>query len=764
MLEPAIPSLTGVNTLARFRQATQAVHATQTLNQVLTRVIAELHSALNAEAASVALVDREAQELILYAAGPVANQVDGLRLPLNQGIIGWVVQSGQTALVNDTSGDSRFYSDMDGKTGFNTRSVICAPLIVGDKITGAVEVLNKRVGHFGQEDLQFLEVFGSVAASAIENASLYQETQNRLRELTALYEVSRLVMTVGDVGEIYDHLVAQVAELIEAEHCALFLYDPGAQALICRQPSFGPEADFIAQLRLPLSQNGLIKEVVDAEEPLISNELWNEPGFAPFQSILDRLHARSVLGCAIKTDESEFGLLVAANKRGKDRFSEQDRKLAAIMIQQANLALQRVRLQQRQQRDAYIQTALLEVSRAISNLTNLDKLLEFVVRISHRLVGCDHCLVCLWDEKSSAFVPKAESGLPPDLQGCFTRFSLKTKDIPSLDYSVKTRSPVLMTEEKLSQAIPNWAIGLFGGKNCILVPLATQRRVVGNLVAAYNKKARPFTDWEVDLMIGIARQAAVAVENVGLYRELQTHSIELEQALRELQQADELKSQFIQNVSHELRTPLTFIKGYTELLLEGQLGELSQEQGEGLQRVAERTDQLCRLVDDVMTLQTIDQSALDCCPIDLRVPVSTAVQNMMSAAEQAGVRFHIEVPSDLPLVWADGLRIHQALSHLLENAVKFSPQGGTVLVRAWVQGGQMRVEIQDTGIGIPPEALPHIFARFYQVDGSTTRRFGGTGLGLAIVEEIIKSHGGRVGVQSQEGQGSNFFFTLPLSE
>ncbi len=752
----------GARSLARFRQATQAVQATQSLSQVLTRVITELYSALDAEAASVALLENETQELVLYAAGPVATKIDGLRLPANQGIVGWVVRNGQTALVNDAPDDSRFSPQVDGESGFSTRSVICAPLIVGGKIIGAVEVLNKRAGSFEQEDLHFLEVFSGVAASTIENATLYQETQDRLRELSALYEVSRLVMTVEDVGEIYDQLVKQVAELVEAEHCALFLYNSDEQALVCHRPPLSPVSDFVSQLRLPLSQNGLIKEVVEAPEPLISNEIWNEPGFEPFQPILDRLEACSVLSCAIKTDESEFGLLVAVNKRDKERFSEQDRQLAAIMTQQANLALQRVRLQQNQRRDAFIQAALLEVSQAISNLTNLERLLAFVTRITCRLVGCVHCLAYLWDEKLAAFVPEAFSGLPAALQPPFRELILKPEEVPTLNQSVTTRSPVLIKGDSLGQLAPEGIRGLFGDRNGILVPLATQRRVVGLLVVAYNQETASFRSWQVDLMIGIARQAAVAVENVGLYQELQNHSTELEQALRDLEEADELKSQLIQNVSHELRTPLTFIKGYTELLLEGQLGEFSQEQGKGLQQIAERTAQLCRLVDDVMTLQIIDESALDLYPLDLRVPINTAVEHIQPAAEKMGVQVRVDAPNTLPLLQADGLRIHQVLVHLLDNAVKFSPEGGQVVLRASVEKEEVRIEIEDSGIGIPAEALPYVFKRFYQADGSTTRRYGGTGLGLAIVDEIIKAHGGRVGVESQEGQGSKFFFALPL--
>jgi signal transduction histidine kinase len=128
-----------------------------------------------------------------------------------------------------------------------------------------------------------------------------------------------------------------------------------------------------------------------------------------------------------------------------------------------------------------------------------------------------------------------------------------------------------------------------------------------------------------------------------------------------------------------------------------------------------------------------------------------------------GVRLQDELPLNLPLVRADPNLVGRALQHLLDNAIKFSPNGGTISVRARPEGDKLCVEVQDQGIGIPAEAQPFIFKLFYQADGSTTRKFGGTGLGLAVVEQIVRAHGGQIGVHSVEGEGSTFYFTLPLA-
>jgi signal transduction histidine kinase len=300
-----------------------------------------------------------------------------------------------------------------------------------------------------------------------------------------------------------------------------------------------------------------------------------------------------------------------------------------------------------------------------------------------------------------------------------------------------------------------------GSENSLVVPLVIQERVVGLIDAAYVGKTTPPGQREITLVTGIARQAAVAIENANLYHDLQLHAARLERAYSDLKELDARKTQFIQNVSHELRTPFTLIKGYLELLLDGEMGALSERQREGVLVIEEKTEALGRLIGDIISVQTIDANSLDLHVFDLSRVVHTALANIRAAMPDADLQ--CDLPPDLPLVKADSNMVERVLKLLLENAVKFSPDGGAITVRVSPQNGMMRVEVEDHGIGIPATALPYIFDRFYQVDGSTTRRFGGTGLGLSIARQIVRAHDGEVGVESSEGHGSTFHFTLPLA-
>jgi len=228
-----------------------------------------------------------------------------------------------------------------------------------------------------------------------------------------------------------------------------------------------------------------------------------------------------------------------------------------------------------------------------------------------------------------------------------------------------------------------------------------------------------------------------------------------------LKEVDRLKSYIVANVSHELRSPLTFIKGYVELLLEGAMGEMNERQRESLKIVNEKTNTIARLVNDIVSLHRIERGTLRMAPLSLAEIARMSLLGAEVVARQAGITLKAEIPEGLPEVWGDRDRLYQVFDNLLDNAIKFSPDGGEVKVGVYDHGEYLCVEVSDTGIGIPAEELDNIFERFYQVDGSLTRRFGGAGIGLAIAKRIVEAHGGQIWACSEVGRGSTFFFTLP---
>jgi two-component system NtrC family sensor kinase len=235
--------------------------------------------------------------------------------------------------------------------------------------------------------------------------------------------------------------------------------------------------------------------------------------------------------------------------------------------------------------------------------------------------------------------------------------------------------------------------------------------------------------------------------------------------ITELKKLDRLKTDFISTVSHELRTPLTSIKGFIKLILVEELGPITPQQRECLSVADQEADHLTHLVNDLLDSSRIEAGRLHFTWTSF-TPSILIAQVLQTLRPQAGERrLHLdgEVPAALPHIRGDRQRVIQILTNLVENALKFTPPGGHVRVRARVEGTMLMISVSDTGVGIPAHALSRVFDRFYQVTGDTGRSRSGTGLGLAIAKQLVELHGGRIWVVSKPGNGTTFTFTLPLA-
>ena len=232
------------------------------------------------------------------------------------------------------------------------------------------------------------------------------------------------------------------------------------------------------------------------------------------------------------------------------------------------------------------------------------------------------------------------------------------------------------------------------------------------------------------------------------------------QMAEKLEQVESMRRQLIGDVSHELRTPLTAIKGSMEGLMDGVL----PASAETYQQIHQEADRLARLVDDLQELSRVEARAypLDIQPMAVSTLVKTTLKRFAAQAGSKGIELISDLPADLPPVLADQDRIIQVLTNLVGNALQYTPMEGRVTIQASRHGEEIHVSVSDTGIGIPPENLPHLFTRFYRVDKSRSRQAGGgSGIGLTIARHLVEAHGGRIWAQSDgEGQGSTFTFTL----
>jgi|GEM_PF-2142237 len=294
----------------------------------------------------------------------------------------------------------------------------------------------------------------------------------------------------------------------------------------------------------------------------------------------------------------------------------------------------------------------------------------------------------------------------------------------------------------------------------LAVPLIAKGAALG-VIEVVSGIAGAFDEHDRQVLEALSGSAAIALENARLYATEQQRAAALARALEQQRRLDQLQREFIQNVSHELRTPLTLIRGHAEVLESGEMGALQPEQQNSISVISRRAQMLSKMVNDIVNILEIEQHELIREPVDLEALARACLAEFRAAAEKADVVPSLKVAPGAPPVFGDPLALRRMLDNLVGNALKFTAAGGSVTVRLLPSEEGVTLQVADTGIGIPSDQLDRIFDRFYQVDGSATRRYGGMGLGLALVKQIVEAHGGQITVTSEIGAGTTFTIWLP---
>lgn len=304
-------------------------------------------------------------------------------------------------------------------------------------------------------------------------------------------------------------------------------------------------------------------------------------------------------------------------------------------------------------------------------------------------------------------------------------------------------------------------------KALIAVPLKTKDRILGSLTVD-RMQEYSLTQDDLELMMTVANQVAIALDNASAYEQIEELNLGLEVKVRErtaeLEQADRLRSQFLSHVSHELKTPLTSIKGFLQNLLDGLTGPLNEKQQRYLSRMLDNAERLIRMIEDLLDRTRIQSGRLDLVPseIDLGHCVGEAVEQLRLLAQAKRQTLDVVVPPVPLMVWADRDRLIQIVTNLLQNAVKFTPEGGSILVTVRQENQMLAgVSVRDTGPGISPEFLDQIFDPFFRVKQARSGTKG-LGLGLSIVRTLVELQGGTIVAKSEPGQGAELSFTIPL--
>jgi len=764
-----------VATLQMLAAIGQTITSTLDLDRLLIALLERVRQAIGAEACSVALVEANTGDLVFrQVAGEVSQTVVGVRLQPGQGIAGWVASHGQPVLAPDVASDPRFYAQVDRHTGFTTRDLVCVPLMVHDVVTGVIELINKREGRFGQDDVQLVTSVAAQAAIAIENARLFENERAGRQRLETLYRIGQTVNSTLDADAILDRLTEEAMRATHATHGSALVARPEADCFERRSlRGYSPEQAERAR-NLPLSlRQGANGRAYWTQQVVYLGDAWADPDYFPLIP-----ETRSELAVPILRGGQVIGNLDLQSP-DVDAFRDVDVDFMLALTNQVAIALENARLFQETRR------RLDELS-VVSNVA----LVGAAGRPFDEAVSrAANALASLWpDSKTSfLFVDETEQML---------RVHPSNKHMPAevvaslriplgqgiTGWAARERQPVRVGDMSRD---PRHTVAVPGLVSEMVAPMVVGERTIG-VVSVASSQLDAFSGDDLRLLTTLAGQLATIFEKARLDAELETErdslarrveerTAELRLANEQLRQAHEqvsralekekelgeLKSRFISMTSHEFRTPLTGILSSAEMLEEygdqwGQERKLVY-----LRRIQTSVQHLTDLLNDVLVIGRAEAGklAFHPAPLDLLKFCRELVEELQLTTGNQHTLTFASVGECVQAHMDENLLRH-ILTNLLSNAIKYSPQGGEVLFTVICLADQAIFRVQDQGIGIPPEDQPRLFDTFHRA--GNVRNIPGTGLGLAIVKRSVDAQGGTIRVESQVGVGTTVTVTLPI--
>lgn len=464
----------------------------------------------------------------------------------------------------------------------------------------------------------------------------------------------------------------------------------------------------------------------------------------------------------------QVGLLEIVDDTPNRVWTEDERRLVEQVTDQLTLALENARLFIETRRRAQEMTELYDFSQSLNSATlEPEEVARIISQNFAEVLDVDEASVSLYEPDEDmlrviADVTRAEddSGWK-DTEWVGAGFHLA--EYPATAKAIETMQPlVVYANDPAADPAELGYMRMNQVNTLVVLPLVVKSQTIGIVELEMKAINREFDPSQMNMMVTMANAAAVALENAQLYR------IQLETA-EKLRELDKLKSQFLANMSHELRTPLNSIIGFSRVIMKGIDGPVTELQVQDLTAIHNAGQHLLKLINDVLDISKIEAGKMELA-FDDNTNIADLVNSAMSTAvgltKDKPIKLERVIPEDLPLVRADPTRVRQILINFLSNAAKFTDEGfirvEVKLVEEIESHPEIMISVTDSGPGIAPEDQLKLFQPFSQVDTSPTRKVGGTGLGLSISRMLVELHNGRIGVQSELGKGSTFWFTLPL--
>jgi signal transduction histidine kinase len=682
---------------------------------------------------------------------------EGEVMPLTRGSIsGRAVVDRTVVHMEDlaTLPEDEFPVGRDLQRRIGHHAVLSVPLMREDRAIGVIGLWRMEARRFSDKQIALVKTFADQAAIAIENVRLFNETKEALEQQTAISEILRVISSSpGDVRPMLNAVAERALKLCDAAESTIVLVEGDALRFAA---GFGTTQTLREGEAMPLNRGSVTGRAVVDRALIHLTDLAQAPmeEFPIGRELQKRIGHRAILSVPLMREDRAIGAIALWRMEARP-FTEKQIALVKTFADQAAIAIENVRLFNATKEALEQQTAVAEILRVISSSpTDVQPVLDAIAESAARL--CDAAAASMYLTDGAVLRHLASKGPSPDPVSSIEVLPINRDSISGralLERRAIEVDDMLAagTDYPLSLEIAQRA----GHRTVVVVPLFREEKPFGTILLR-RQEVRPFSERELALLRTFGDQAAIALENVRLFREIEDKS-------RQLEVANKHKSEFLANMSHELRTPLNAIIGFSEVLLEKMFGEINAKQQDYLGDIHSSGRHLLALINDILDLSKIEAGRMELEPSDFDVP--TALQNAMTLvrerAQRHGIALSLDIDPAVGELRADERKFKQILVNLLSNAVKFTPDGGQVVLRARPVEIGLEVSVSDTGIGIAPEDQEKVFEEFRQVGGDYKTKQEGTGLGLALARKFVELHGGVISVQSELGKGATFTFTIP---
>ncbi|MBI5958393.1 MAG: GAF domain-containing protein [Chloroflexi bacterium] len=752
MIDQALVDLR--RTVQGLQRLAMITSATLDINEMLVNALRETLGLLDCAGTQLWLPDYAAYRLVIH-------------LPSRGGVAQrWPVESwpldGLNHVVDAYHTGTSYQEPCTTFSGVTEQyNLVACPLNTRSRTLGVLEVAKVCEAEFSADQLELLQAVANQLAVSLSSAQTLAAERRRADLLGQINGISHELSATLDPGALLDAAAHRIHTVFGC-HAVYLLLLTADQPLLqaAASAAHSPSLLLESERLIPLGQ-GVIGQAIRSGESQIAADLRED---ADYPALYQPRRLQSALITPLRRADDSIGLICLLST-DLNVFTEIERDALEMLAIQVSTTLENAEFYKQAQRRLMEQSVVHQIGQTLAAILDYRELSETLVQRMNHAISTAGCVVAYYEQEHDAVRVAADYRTPdhPHLDmPLLTGNYLPLAEHHTISQAIKTHQPATVyLNDPGTPPAARELLERIGMVSQLIVPMIAGDRVLGVVDWVDDMPGRRFSPDDMQLARTLVAQATVAVDNALLFQQLKAHADQLAEANR-------LRTQFLATISHELRTPMNSIIGFTETLMDGLYGQLSEQQSNRMERIQSNAYHLLALIDDLLDLSRIDagRMKLHMEILGMRNVILTALQTIEASISAKSLNLTLNMPDDLPRIQADPERLHQVVINLLSNAVKFTHEGGiTVTVREVNQNGLRFVEtsVADTGIGISPTDQLIIFDEFRQADGSSTRVYGGTGMGLAITKKLVELMGGIILVESELGRGSTFSFTLPAA-